>query len=650
MSTIPYQNADLAARSVLRGERSGRAAASRAPMVQRNPDGHTSGPPQKVTGQPTKAARLFRYLYPHRWLIALGFSGLVFGTVLRLAFPYMAGYQVDGTLAEFADVERPHVPAWFYDIHTVALVLLGLVVAILVFTYLEMVCFAKAGERALAEVRIDTCRQLMHAPMEFFSQRRTGELSSRLLSDLAQLQEAWINDLPTIIKYAVLLTGGITLMFLTAAQLSLIVLVAVPIAVAIGIFLGKRIRRISKVAQDELANSSTAVTESLQAIHTVKSFVQETHEVNRYRDAIGAYVHPAITGAKYRALMLCTVVAIALCMVVFVMWRGSVLISEGTLTPGEFTRFMFYLAFVGTAGGTVGEVAVRMQKAFGATERIRDLQEQPSEEIDRAATESIAHHVALQPLWGEVEFRHVEFAYPSRPELSVLHGVSFHIEASQRVALVGPSGAGKSTIISLVQRFFEPTSGQVLIDGRPAWQFPISWLRGQMALVPQDTILFGGTVAENIAYGMPQATEQQIEEAAQRANAHGFVSSFPEGYQTIVGERGLRLSGGQRQRIAIARAILKNPSILILDEATSSLDSEAERLIQEAMDELMKDRTTIIIAHRLSTVRRVDNILVVDHGRVVDQGRHDDLVKRDGLYANLCQHQFGLPETDSSRT
>ena len=606
-----------------------------------------AGPAPESTWR--ERSELFRYLKPHRGTLTMAFLAMLAGTGLRLFFPYMVGAQVNGTIKSLivskggestAHLILPETgPDWMYDIHIMAVVLFAIIVLILIFTGFEMYAFARAGESALAAVRVDAYRQVVHAPMSFHSQRRVGELSTRLLTDLTLLQETWVSDLPSMLKNTVLMVGGIALMIHTSLPMSLVIFFVVPCAVAAGLFLGRMVRRISRDAQDQLATAGTIVEETLQGIQTVKAFATEEAETLRYRTAIGAFLKPALAGARVRAAMLCTVLMLALGLVVFVMWRGSVLVESGQLQPGEFTSFMFYLAFAGSAAGALADLVVRVQKSLGSADRVSELLREPTEEA--LALPGAAEPDLPRPQ-GKVEFREIGFHYPSQPTVSVLRDLSFVVEPGQRVALVGPSGAGKSTIVSLVLRFFEPQQGQVLIDGRAASDFPLHWLRRQMALVPQDPLLFGGSIRENIAYGRPDATAAEIEEAARRAHAHEFIAVLPKGYETTVGERGMRLSGGQRQRIAIARAILKDPAILLLDEATSSLDAESEHHVQAALEELMHGRTTFIIAHRLSTVRQASSILVIEAGRLIEMGTHAELMEHNGLYQRLCQRQLAV--------
>jgi ATP-binding cassette subfamily B protein len=437
------------------------------------------------------------------------------------------------------------------------------------------------------------------------------------------------------------------LIAITSAQLTAVMLGTLPFLIAAAVFFGRRLRRFSRETQDQLAATNTIVEETLQAVASVKAFANEAFELHRYDAANRRVLAAALAAARWRAVFVGLFIVALFGGVAIVLWFGAGLLQRGAITPGELTRFVLYSTFVAGAMGQSAELFSQIQKTIGATQRVRELLREPTEGEAGAArvaamTEVPAGVGLPARLRGEVAFVDVSFRYPARPEASVLRELSLAARPGERIALVGPSGAGKSTLTTLLLRFYEPESGRLLIDGRDARDYPLGWLRGQMAIVPQDVLLFGGTIAENIVYGRPGADQAAIREAARLANADDFISAFPEGYATVVGDRGIKLSGGQRQRVAIARAILKNPAILILDEATSSLDSESERLVQIALDRLMQGRTTFIIAHRLATVRNADQIAVIEAGRVVEFGTHDELSARPaGLYRRLSALQFG---------
>ncbi|HEX3385495.1 MAG TPA: ABC transporter transmembrane domain-containing protein, partial [Mucilaginibacter sp.] len=503
--------------------------------------------------------------------------------------------------------------------------------------FFRILWFVQVAERSLADIRRDTYFKLITLPMNFFSNRRVGELNSRISADLSQIQDTLTTTLAEMIRQLVLLVGGIAFLAIISIKLTLSLLAVLPLLIVIAIFFGRFIRKISRKAQDQLAESNTIVEETLQGIANVKAFVNESFEAGRYSKNIKEVANIAIRGAKYRGLFASFIVFGMFGAIVAVVAYGCLLVSHHEMTVGELFKFALYAAFVGSAMGSFPEMYANVQRAVGASERVLEILSEQGEEVSILEIDNDIK----QKIAGDLAFDEVNFHYPSRPEIEVLKGVSFEAKTGQRVAIVGPSGSGKSTMASMILQFYHPQSGTVLYDGKPAETYSLTDIRNQVAIVPQDVLLFGGSIRENIAYGKLKATEEEIETAAKRANAHQFIMSFPEGYDTIVGERGVKLSGGQRQRIAIARALLKNPSILILDEATSSLDSESERLVQEALEELMKNRTSIIIAHRLSTIREADKIIVLEKGTVIESGNHEELLGNEkGLYRYLSQLQF----------
>jgi ABC-type multidrug transport system fused ATPase/permease subunit len=445
-----------------------------------------------------------------------------------------------------------------------------------------------------------------------------------------------------------MLTGGLVLITLTSGRLTLVMIASVPVVIGLAVIFGRLTRKVSFEAMERLADTNVVVEETLQGIASVKAFANEDYETARYRAGIEKFIGVVLRGARYHGAFTAFITFAGFGSITLVIWYGARLVEGVALTFGDLTQFLIYTMFIGGAIGGFARLYGEFQRAIGATQRVRELLQEAPEDSGEAAC-ATAGPEGVGRIAGDIAFEGVTFAYPSRKEATVLRKLSLTAKAGQRIALVGPSGAGKSTIVSLLLRFYDPEAGRVLIDGRDARDYPLRRLREQMAIVPQDVLLFGGTIADNIAYGRPGASQAEIEEAARRANAHDFIAAFPEGYQTVVGERGVQLSGGQRQRVAIARAILRNPAVLILDEATSSLDSESESLVQQALDALMQGRTSVIIAHRLSTVRRADCIYVIKEGEVVESGTHDELLARpDGVYRTLSELQFDLGEPEEA--
>ncbi len=583
-----------------------------------------------------EAARLFTYLRPHLGQLIAACGALILSSLLSLGFPFLAGSLMDAATPGAAT----RGPAWLpHGINQVALLMLGVLAIQSLSTYFQSTSLTRIGQSAVASLRRDTYARLICLPMSFFSQRRVGELSSRLAADLTQIEATLIMAVPQFLRQSLMLAGGIILIATTSGRLTLIMLSAVPPIIILAVVFGRKTRQNSRETQDKLAETGVIVEETLQGIFNVKAYVNEAFEISRYARSMDAYLVAALRGARLRGAFFAFIIFALFGCIVLVLWSGASLLQSGQISLGEMTRFVLYTAFVAGAMGQFADLYSQVQKALGATHRVRELLQTPPE-FDLAASTSTPAAV-LPALQGAVAFRDVQFRYPARPEMAVLKGISFAVQPGEKIALVGPSGAGKSTIIALLLRFYDPQPGEILMDGRPVGDYPLAWLRNQMSIVPQETMLFGGTIYENIAYGRPGATREEVLAAARQAHAHEFIEPFPEGYETLVGERGVKLSGGQRQRVAIARAILKDPAILILDEATSSLDSESERLVQLALDRLMEGRTTFIIAHRLATVRRADRILVIQDGRLVEAGTHAELSQQEnGLYRHLAGLQF----------
>ena len=586
-----------------------------------------------------EAWQLARYLLPYAFKFVAALVVLLLTSSCGLVFPYLVGRLVNSAIAA-PDVAAP-LP-WLESVNGIALTLIGLLGVQAALGFLQSLWFIEVSERSLVDLRRDTYIRLIHLPMAFHTRRRVGELASRIAADLTQILDAIIWAVPQLMRQLILFAGGIALIALTSPRLTVVMLTVFPLLIAIAVLFGRALRRNSRDAQDRLADSNVVVEETLQGIASVKAFTNERHEEQRYRHSLGTYLDVVLRGARYRGAFNSFIILALFGAVVLVLWYGSRLVLEKNLTAGQLTSFMIYTLFVAGAMGSFAELYSQLQRTLGATHRVRELLQENPEDYEAASAPTVKR------LRGEIVYNHIAFRYPSRPEVQVLRDICLTVEPGQRVALVGPSGAGKSTIVSLLLRFYEPEHGRILIDGRDIREYGLRELRGQMAIVPQDVLLFGGTIAENIAYGRPGASEAEIIDAARQANADEVIRSFPDGYQTRVGERGVQLSGGQRQRVAIARAILRDPAILLLDEATSSLDSASESLVLQALDRLMEGRTSLIIAHRLSTVRTADRIVVIKDGSTVESGTHDELVRLDdGVYRTLSQMQLDLAGSPS---
>ncbi|WP_396183232.1 ABC transporter ATP-binding protein [Flavobacterium sp.] len=572
----------------------------------------------------SKALLVFKYADSHRWKFFIGLIFLLLTGGTALAFPKLMGMLVD--CVKDKDINAAN---------NVALGLIGILFLQSFFSFFRVYLFVNFTENTLANLRFALYSNLIKLPMNFFSQKRVGELNSRISSDINQIQDTLTTTIAEFLRQFILIIGGVILLASESIKLTLMMLAVVPLVAFAAVIFGRFIRKYSKKVQDQVAESQVIVEETLQGISNVKAFANEWYEIARYKSKIKEIVNIAIKGGQYRGYFASFIIFCLFGAIVAVVWFGVILSIKGEMSVGQLITFVLYSTFVGASFGGIAELYAQIQKAVGATERVFELLEEQPENINGNKP------VVTEKIKGNVTFKNVGFSYPSRKEIEVLKDVSFTAKFGQKIALVGPSGAGKSTISALLLRFYDLNSGEIIIDDKNIYDYDLEQLRGNMSIVPQDVILFGGSIKENIAYGKPDATFEEIKVAAQQANALEFINGFPEQFETLVGERGIKLSGGQRQRIAIARALLKNPSILILDEATSSLDSESEKLVQEALETLMKGRTSIIIAHRLATIRSADNILVLNNGVIAEQGTHKELLEVEkGIYKNLSNLQF----------
>lgn len=568
---------------------------------------------------------IFKYIKPYRWKFVAGLLFITLSSLTTMSFPYLLGKLLKNAqdiAAGKSALEPGTIAIWM-------MVLLTLQMGI---SFMRVYLFTYVGENAVGDLRKDIYERLIRMPMSFFSNRRVGELSSRLSADVTQIQDIVTTVLAEILRGVLTLLIGITLILFISPKLTGVMLSVVPVIIVVAVIFGKYIRGTARKAQDQLADSGTIVQESLQGVSNVKSFANEWFERKRYTKSINDVVKLNIRNGAFRGIFISFLLFSVFGAIVLVVWYGSTHLDHF----GDLASFVVYTAFIGGSMAGFADLYSQLQKALGATQRVRELLSEEVEDVHIDETE-------LNPeyqLRGAVTLDHIFFKYPSRAEIPVLKDVSIAVQPGEQIAIVGPSGSGKSTLAALLLRFYVPDEGKILFDGKNAEDIPLTQLRKQMALVPQDVMLFGGTILENIAYGYPSATQAEVEAAAKSANAHEFISKFPEAYQTIVGERGVKLSGGQRQRIAIARAILKNPVLLILDEATSALDSESEALVQEALNNLMQGRTSFVIAHRLSTIRNANKIIVLEDGEIREAGTHQELLQiHDGLYRSLYNLQ-----------
>ena len=593
-------------------------------------------PKPKLTKDTFKRSlRVFRYVLPYRSSFVVGMVLLLLSSTTTMLFPWIIG-----KLVNVANGKPLALPGGFVlNINQIAAGLFGVTVLQGLFSFGRIWFFTRVSEFTVRDIRQALYAKFVALPIPFFEKNRVGAITSRITSDVAQIQDTFSLTLAELFRQVSTLLAGIVFIMVVSVKLSLFMLATFPPIVVLAMVFGRKIRVLSKNTQDELAKTNVIVEETLQGISTVKAFTNELFETRRYSGSLANTVRAALKSNLYRGAFVSFVIIGLFGGIILVLWRAATLVQSGQMEVGDLVSFGFYTVFIGASVAGLGELYGKVQSTLGASERILEILDEPTEPTHRALP---AGQAPLQ-LRGHIEYRNVAFSYPTRPDLPLLQDISFDIASGEKIALVGPSGAGKSTIVALLMQFYELGGGQILIDGCPVGGYDLTELRRHIGIVPQETLLFGGSIRENIAYGKPDATDEEITAAARQANAWQFIASFPEGLDTVVGERGIKLSGGQRQRVALARAILKNPAILLLDEATSALDSESEKLVQGAMDELMKNRTSIIIAHRLSTIRKVDKILVIDGGRIVEQGSHEKLADNEnGLYANLLRLQFEL--------
>ena len=624
-----------------------------------------------------KALKIFRFTLPYKGTFFVGFIFLILSQITSMSIPLLMGQMVGAIVSPQKSVNQGitniptngfsqkiqhflHLDSTQLTLNSVTTLFAILLVLQAGFSFIRVYTFTLVSEQSMRDLRKTLYTKIITLPIPFFEKNRVGELMSRITTDITQLQDVLSITLAEFFRQIFTLVGGIILISFLSSKLTMFMLLTFPFLVVAAIIFGRFIRKNSKKVQDELASTNIIVEETLQSINVVKAFTNEDLEVKRYSSSVQKVVDYAMKAATFRGAFISFIIFVLFGGIVGVVWYGGNLVLQGELAFKDLFTFIIYTGFIGGSVGGLGDMYAQIQKTVGASERILEILEEKSEinivppASDGGAfssdfVETLKSQIPsprvsrglLAPPSGAVSYKNVAFSYPSRPDMAVLRNINLEVKSGEKVGLVGYSGAGKSTIVQLLMRYYKLTGGQILVDGKNINEYNLTDLRKNIAIVPQEVMLFGGTIYENIAYGNPQASEKEVIEASRKANAFDFIESFPEKFQTIVGERGVKLSGGQRQRVAIARAILKDPAILILDEATSALDSESEKLVQDALDTLMQNRTTIIIAHRLATIRNVDTIYVLKEGEISEQGSHDELVLiENGIYANLVKLQF----------
>lgn len=588
--------------------------------------------------------RLWSYTKPYRRSFYIGLVATAIASLMGLAFPalarelfngaFAATNQSTGGLLASALSTGADAVANQTRLNQLSIFLVAIFALQAIFNYLRTYHIALVGEGVVADLRRQLYNHLLNLPISFFEIRKTGEITSRLTSDASTIQGVVSQALVQLLNQSITLLGGSIYLFILNARLTLVMLAVLPAVIVAGAFFGRRLRRISTEFQDAIADANADAEEAMVGIRVVKSFTAEPHEQERYGQRVQHSYDIALRRARLRAIFAPSIIMAMFTGITVVLWYGGRQVLAGNLLAGDLIAFLMLTMFIaGSIGAFIGLYS-QFQQALGASKRIFELLDTSSHILEPSQPEPLEH------VHGAIRFEDVDFGYGDRDEIDVIADLNLQVEAGEIVALVGPSGAGKSTLVSLIPRFYDPTEGTISLDGIDIRQFSLEQLRQHIGIVPQETQLFSGTIADNIGYARPEATRAEIEAAAEAANAHDFISGFPDSYQTLVGERGVKLSGGQRQRIAIARALLKDPKLLILDEATSSLDNESEALVQVALDTLMQGRTVFVIAHRLSTIQNADRIIVLDEGRIVQDGTHERLLEQGGLYQTLYEKQF----------
>ena len=580
-----------------------------------------------------KAKGIFSYLKPYSILFFIGWIFLFLSTTAGLVFPYLMG-KLLGSTGQSQNLNESVRMIDMDNINTVAISLFVLFGFQALFSFVRVVIFNNVTENTLRDMRNDAFSKLIYMPMDFFNRNKVGELTSRVSADITQIQETLRTTIAEFFRQVIIIAGGVAFLLFISWKLAFIMLGTVPVMAIIAVIFGRFIRRLSKEAQDFTAQSNSIIEEALTGISNVKSFTNEIFILSKFKKSTQQTRDLNVKSGLWRGVFVSFIIFCLFGAIVFIVWQG-LLMTQGQkpeLSSEGFYQFVLFTIMMGASVGSLPDLYASIQKAIGSTENLMNV-------INETTEIEVNEGSSRPQIEGKIKFENVSFSYPQRADIEVLKGVSFEVDKNQTLALVGASGSGKSTISNLLLKFYQPDSGTICIDNSKTSDFELTYLREHMAIVPQEVLLFSGTILENIRFGKPSATIEEVQEAAKKANAWEFISTFPEQLETEVGDRGIQLSGGQKQRIAIARAMLKNPTILILDEATSALDSESERLVQEAFEKLMEGRTSIVIAHRLSTIRNADQILVMQQGQIIERGKHEELIAQKGVYSELVQLQ-----------
>jgi ABC-type multidrug transport system fused ATPase/permease subunit len=581
-----------------------------------------------------KAKKIFSFLKPYSAIFIIGWVFLILSSLIGLAFPLLMGQLLGTGSSQESALSSVLEGMSISDVDSVAIGLFIVFAAQALFGFFRIIIFTYVTENTLRDIKQVAFGRLLYMPMNFFNQNKVGELTSRMSADIEKIQGVLSTTIAEFFRQIIIIVGGIVFLVLISWKLALIMLGTLPVMIIIAVVFGRFIRKLSKQAQDESAKSNATIEESLMGISNVKSFTNEVFMLNKYKKAINTIKALQIRSGLWRGVFASFIIFCLFGAIVFIIWQG-LLMTQGPnpeLPEKDFFSFIMFTIMMGASLGSIADMYSNIAKAVGASEQLMKIIETENESDLNIGT-------AKPDISGRVAFNNVSFHYPQREDVQVLKSISFESESNQTIALVGASGAGKSTIASLLLNYYPLTGGAIYFDGISNKDIDTEHLRAHMAFVPQEVILFSGTIKENIAFGKTNATEEEIISAAKKANAFEFIQSFPNQLETEVGDRGIQLSGGQKQRIAIARAILKDPKILILDEATSALDSESEQLVQNALETLMEGRTSFVIAHRLSTIKKASAILVMENGQIMEQGKHEELIALNGIYANLVSLQ-----------